>query len=143
MIVIRSPLPDEMEQYFHLRWKILRAPWDQPRGSECDEMEDESYQLAAIADDGKIVGCGRLQLNTVSEAQIRYMAVDTSQQGSGIGKLIVAGLEEEAARRGASKVILQARGNALDFYRACGYVVKEKTFLLFNSIQHYLMEKEL
>jgi N-acetylglutamate synthase-like GNAT family acetyltransferase len=143
MIEIRPPFPNEMENYFHLRWKILRAPWDQPEGSERDQLENESYQLAAVKNESEIVACGRLQLNNSLEAQIRFMAVDTSQQGRGVGKLMIAGLEAEAKRRGASKVILQARENAVAFYQSCGYKVKEKTFLLFNSIQHYLMEKEL
>ena len=40
-------------------------------------------------------------------------------------------------------VILQARQDAVPFYEHHGYNVVEKTFLLFDEIQHYLMRKEL
>ena len=33
---------DEFERYFDLRWRILREHWQQPRGSEQDDREDES-----------------------------------------------------------------------------------------------------
>jgi hypothetical protein len=38
---------------------------------------------------------------------------------------------------------LQARENAVGFYKRCGYAVKEKSYLMWEVIQHYLMEKEL
>jgi N-acetylglutamate synthase-like GNAT family acetyltransferase len=142
-IVIRPPLTEEMEAYFHLRWKVLRKPWGQPLGSEQDSQEGSCYQLAAFNDKKEVVACGRLQLNSPTEAQIRFVAVDPAYQGLGAGKLIMASLEANAKESGAAKVILQARENTVPFYLSCGYSIVEKTFLLFNEIQHFLMEKSL
>ena len=64
-------------------------------------------------------------------------------QGKGLGKLIVARLELEARNNKIHTIELQARDNALDFYKNCGYVIKEKSFILWDIIQHYLMIKEL
>lgn len=143
MIIVRQPRPDEMQKYFYLRWKVLRAPWGQPQGTECDDQESDTFQLAAIEDEVNVVACGRLQFNNPDEAQVRYMAVDPDQQGKGLGKKMMEGLEAEALQGGAKKVILHARENAIPFYESCGYHTVEKSYLLFNTIQHYLMEKSI
>jgi predicted GNAT family N-acyltransferase len=39
------------------------------------------------------------------------------------------------------ELILQSRENSVKFYESLGYAVKEKTYLLFNEIQHFLMIK--
>jgi N-acetylglutamate synthase-like GNAT family acetyltransferase len=71
------------------------------------------------------------------------MAVAENQQGKGLGKLVMQYMEEKARENGASEVILQARKNAVDFYRSCGYEVVEKSHLLWGKIQHYLMRKSI
>lgn len=142
-IVIRPPKPEEMEAYFNLRWRVLRQPWGQTSGSERDEQEQSCFQLAAFHHDKEVIACGRLQLNSPAEAQIRFMAVDPAFQGKGAGKLIMAGLEANAWESGAEKIILQARENAVPFYLSCGYQLVEPTFLLFGEIQHFLMGKSL
>ncbi len=71
------------------------------------------------------------------------MAVDANYQGKGLGKLIVAKLEEEAIRINLHTIELQARENAVEFYKSQGYVVKETSFKLWDIIQHYLMTKEI
>ena len=71
------------------------------------------------------------------------MAVHPNYQGKGLGKLIVAKLEEEAKAIGLTSIELQARENALEFYKSQGYIVKETSFKLWDIIQHYLMTKEL
>ena len=71
------------------------------------------------------------------------MAVANEFQGKGLGKLILVELEKVAAEKGYSKIILQARENALSFYLKNGYTLKEKTFRLWDIIQHYLMEKNI
>ena len=42
----------EWQAYFDLRWQVLRAPWNQPRGSEQDGLEDTS-EHALIRDDAR------------------------------------------------------------------------------------------
>jgi GNAT superfamily N-acetyltransferase len=71
------------------------------------------------------------------------MAVDADYQGKGLGKLIVTKLEEEARKINLHTIELQARENAVEFYKSQGYVVKETSFKLWDIIQHYLMTKEI
>jgi predicted GNAT family N-acyltransferase len=143
MIEIREPAnKEEFNAYYNLRYEVLRKPWNQPPGSEKDDKEDESIHFAAF-ENKKIIGVCRLQYNNETEAQIRFMAVNPNTQGKGIGKKLLYAAEKRALNDGKKIMILQARKNAVNFYKACGYTIKEKTFLLWNEIQHYLMEKKL
>jgi len=125
-----------------LRYDILRKPWNQPKETSSDGMEDTAIN-AFIVDNGKVIACGRLQDNGEGLGQIRYMAVDANYQGKGLGKLIVIKLEEEARNINIRTVELQARENAVEFYKSQGYAVKETSFKLWDIIQHYLMTKNL
>ena len=133
----------EIEAIIDLRYKILRQPWQQPRDTGTDNLEESSINAFIKDTNGNVVACGRLQENENKIGQIRFMAVDDSQQGKGLGKKIVDFLEMKAKEMNLKKIELQARENAVDFYKNCGYTIKEESFLLWGIIQHYLMEKEL
>lgn len=144
MIEIRSPKTnEEWEKYYQLRWEVLRKPWHQPKGSEKDNVEENSLHFMAIDDKNEILGVCRLQKNSIKEGQIRFMAVLEKAQGKGVGKKLIQAAELKAKEIGLEYIVLQARENAVPFYLSCNYQIVEKTFLLFNSIQHYLMTKKL
>lgn len=133
---------EEFAQYYELRWRILRKPWGQPRGSEQDMEETSSYHLMA-RDGQQVAGVARLQFPTNETAQLRYMAVADAWQGKGVGRQIVSHMENIARQQGAHQLFLHARNNALGFYRKLGYEIVEPSYLLFDSIQHYKMQKNL
>lgn len=132
----------QIDAIIDLRYDILRKPWSQPKETSTDGMEESAIN-AFIEDSGKVVACGRLQDNGGGVGQIRYMAVDENYQGKGLGKLIVSKLEEEALKINLHTIELQARENAVEFYKSQGYLVKETSFKLWDIIQHYLMVKEI
>jgi len=141
-ITIKQPkTPEEFAQYFDLRWRVLRAPWQQPAGSEKDTLEDTCIHIMACDDAGAVIGVARLQFNSDSEAQIRYMAVDPEYCRNGVGRKIVSALEAIALENKRNHIILDAREPAVGFYEKLGYTVTEKTYLLFDCIQHYRMQK--
>jgi N-acetylglutamate synthase-like GNAT family acetyltransferase len=134
----------EFEQYYNLRYEVLRKPWLQPKGSEKDDDDKSSIHRMIIDEsNGKAVAVGRLQFNTSEEAQIRYMAVSDNYQLKGYGNIIVKTLEDIALNKGIRNIILQARENALKFYWKNGYEIIEKSYLLFDEIQHWLMVKKI
>lgn len=141
-VVKTNTTPAIIEQIIDLRYELLRKPWNQTRQSVTDDFEEIAIN-AYIEKDGEIIACGRLQNNGNGIGQIRYMAVNNGFQGKGLGKLIVAKLEDEAKRMQLQTIELQARENALDFYKNQGYIVKETSFKLWGIIQHYLMSKHL
>lgn len=131
-----------INQIIELRYDVLRKPWNQAIETATDGLETSSIN-AYIEDDGKIIACGRLQNNGNGIGQIRYMAVSINYQGKGLGKLILQKLEEEAKSIQIKGIELQARENAVHFYQSQGYLIKEKTFKLWDIIQHYLMTKTI
>lgn len=140
---VRKPrTKKEYEKYYDLRWRILRNPWGQPRGSEKDELEGQSIHLMAC-EKGKLLGVGRVHFNSSKEAQIRYMAVEEGLRGKGTGTMILKELEKNAEKKGASHVTLNAREFAVGFYKKHGYRIVGKAHTLFGVIPHYKMRKKL
>lgn len=143
MQLIRPASKADFAAYFELRWKLLRSPWNQPRGSEQDDREADSIHVMAVTDDATVAGVGRLHFNSISEAQIRYMAVSTGHQRQGIGTGILAALEDRARKLGAVVIVLNARETALGFYLRHGYNPTGQGEMLYNSIAHIRMQKHL
>jgi len=53
----------------------------------------------------KPLACGRLRFSAPDEAQLRFMAIDKNPRGRGYGSRILEGLEAQATRRGAQKIV--------------------------------------
>lgn len=130
----------DFERYYDLRFRILREPWGQERGSEKDDLEEKSIHLM-VCDSEKVIGVGRGHFNSDEEAQIRFMAVETDYRGRGVGSMILDGLEKRL--RKAKRIVLNARDNAVGFYEKHGYKVERKAHTLFGSIPHFKMKKDL
>jgi len=142
-IEIRSPKTEkEFEDYYQLRWEILRKPANEPRGSEKDKLEDSAFHMAAF-DGDKIIGCGRLHLNNPDEAKLRFMAVDEKHQKQGIGGKILEELENIAQKKGVEYIILDARETAVSFYKKHGFKTYESGPVVIIDIPHWRMKKVL
>ena len=133
----------QLNSILKLRYEVLRKPWSQTIDSAIDQLEEKSINAFIQNNKGVYIACGRLQENENKIGQIRFMAVDQNYQGKGLGKLIITSLEEKAKDLQLNKIQLQARENAVSFYKNNGYVMIEKTFLLWDQIQHFLMEKQI
>lgn len=133
----------EFEQYYDLRWRILCAPWNQPRGIERAADDATSTHLMAIDDSSRLLGIGRLHFNSPGKAQVRFMAVEQDCQRRGIGKTLLGALEAKARSLGAIEVFLNARETALGFYLKNGYESIGAGHILFDSIAHVRMRKRL
>ncbi len=132
----------EWEDYFDLRWRILRAPWQQPRGSEKDEREAESEHLMIVGEDSRPLAVGRLHFNSPAEAHVRFMAVDPQAQGRGLGSTILREFERRARAAGATSIVLNARDDAQRFYQKHGFVVIGPAPTIFDAVKHVRMRKE-
>lgn len=141
-IEIRSPKTDlEWVNYYDLRYRILRQPWNQPIGSEKNEGDSTGIHLA-LFESGIIKAVARLDISGEKVSQVRFVAVEEACQGKGLGKLVMNEVEKIAISRGDTLLILHAREVALPFYKKQGYQLIEKSHLLFDEIQHFLMQKE-
>jgi GNAT superfamily N-acetyltransferase len=142
-IVIRAPKNEiEWEQYYDLRYRVLRQPWNQPRGSERNEGDESGIHFALFEND-KIAAIARLDINRENTGQVRFMAVESIIQRKGFGKQVMLAIESYCKTQNISEMILHARETAIPFYESLNYQLVEKSHLLFNEIQHFLMHKQL
>ena len=111
MKITEPKTKEDFDKYYDLRWRILRKPWDQPKGSEKDDLEDESIHLMACSGGG-VCGVARAHFNSPGEAQIRYMAVDEPYRGKGIGSKLHDELEKSNKHKGGPQDTQNATENA-------------------------------
>lgn len=133
---------NDLKKIFQLRYKVLREPWKQPYESAIDNLDGISVNVF-IEENDLCIACGRLDDIGNNVAQIRYMAVHPDFRNKKLGQKILQYLENLAKKRNFKKIVLHARENALGFYLKNNYKLVRPSYLLFNAIQHYLMEKEI
>jgi thioesterase domain-containing protein len=144
MRVCRSPKNIvEFEQYYQLRWQVLREPWGQTRGSERDKLENNSIHRMIIDENGQALAVGRLDYTEQFAGQIRFVAVSPLAQGQGLGQEVMAALEQKAKHLGIKSLHLKARENAISFYQKIGYQLQEYSHILFDEVKHFCMQKAL
>ena len=142
-IIYRSPKSDiDFEKYYELRWRILRKPWGQPKGSEVNDRDGDAFHILVVKDD-KVIGVGCIHEFENGVGRIRFMGVDDDFQKQGIGQTIVKLFEENAKSNNWDKVRLWAREIAINFYLNLGYNIVGDGELLFGVIKHKIMEKDI
>ena len=143
-VEIRSPETDtEFELYYDLRWRVLRAPWGRPRGSERDALDASATHIAGYDEAKRLVAIGRLHAVEAGVGQVRYMAVEEAMRGRGLGQAVLDELERLAKWHGMKAIILDAREAAEGFYLRNGYVATGDGHTLFGEVRHTKMEKLL
>ena len=80
---------------------------------------------------------------TEPNGQIRGMAVLSSTQNIGIGRLLVEEAESHAKSRGFEVIWMNARKGGAGFYLAMGYHVEGSEFEVPIFGPHYVMKKQL
>ena len=141
---LRAPASDiEWHRYFDLRWRVLRSPWDQPQGSERDDKDGTSTHVGIWDREQRPLAIGRLHLNSETQAQIRYMAVEPGHEKEGLGSAVLEALEKIAQDLGATEIVLNSRDVAGQFYARHHYTAVGKAETLFGRVQHRRMRKQL
>ena len=135
--------PAQLEEYFRLRWRVLREPLGLARGAERDELDHAAFHVTVRDRDDRLLGIGRLHFNDENEAQIRFMATEPKRRRRGVGRAVLARLEEIAAKHGKTRIVLHARLEAIGFYERVGYRVVGPGPTLLGRIEHKRMQKDL
>ena len=141
--IVSPQTKNQYESYYFFRWKLLRKPLNKEIGTEKDLLEDSSIHRMVIDNDDNIIAVGRLHHNNSNESQIRYFAVDENFRRQGMGSYLMEDLESIAKKARRTEIILNARENAMNFYKSIGYKIIQKSYILFDKIQHYEMKKVL
>lgn len=142
MILKQPETQKEFEDMFDLRWRLLRKPWNQPKGSEKDDRENDSVNFIAVLDN-KIIGTIRFQINENNEGQLRYLAVDDEYQRRGIATKLIREAESFAISKGISSLSLNGRKTAVKLFEKLGYKILKEGHTLFGEIEHFVMWKKL
>ena len=107
--------PAEWAAYYHLRYTVLRQPWQQPPGSERTPADAEPATIHALLLDAaaaapEALAVGMLQPTAVpGQGQLRFMAVAPAAAGRGLGRQVVAYLEAQARAAGLTEIVLHSR----------------------------------
>ena len=102
---------------------IERYGWDTEPGHK-PTAADVPVFLVARDDGGEAVGCGGLRPIEPGMVELKRMYVLPDHRGSGIGRLLLAALEDEARALGAERVVLEtgaAQHEAVGLYKSSGY----------------------
>jgi DNA-binding MarR family transcriptional regulator/GNAT superfamily N-acetyltransferase len=93
---------------------------------------------------GEPVGCGALKFHGTEPAELKRMWVANRARGLGLGRRLLAELEDQARRHGATVVRLetnQALTEAITLYRSAGYA--EVAAFSDEQYAHHWFEKHL
>jgi DNA-binding MarR family transcriptional regulator len=80
--------------------------------------------LVASADDGTVVGCGGIQTHDDATAEVKRMWIHAEWRGVGLGRRLLAELEQHCAALGYTSVVLDTNATlteAIAMYEAAGY----------------------
>ena len=135
-----------IESYFAELDSRFDAGFDPSRSisADAEELTEPAGLLLVARLRGEPIGCGALKLHGGEPAEIKRMWVAPAARGLGVGRRILAELEEHARRRGVGVVRLEtnrALREAGRLYRSAGYVEVEA----FNDepYAHHWFEKRL
>ncbi|TRW48327.1 GNAT family N-acetyltransferase [Aliidiomarina halalkaliphila] len=141
--IVAPKTKQEFEDYYDLRYQVLREPFQRPRGSEKDEYDLVGEHRMLIDANKQLIGIGRLHFNSREEAQVRFMVVKPGLQGEGHGVRLLHALEILARENGAKRVIIRSRDATLGFYLKCGYELHEEGNTVDNPMAEHLLVKTL
>ena len=101
--VVEPQSKEEFDSYFQLRWEVLRKPWNQPKGSERDELDSIAIHRMIMDEDNNPIGVGMIIFYLPEVAQIRFMGIKSEYQGMNLGNAIIENLESLARNKKSSK----------------------------------------
>ncbi len=129
----------EYFQALALRDSILRAPLGLFFSEEDIRSESTYIHFGAFLNSKIIATAQWVQVDN-NTYKLRQVAVDSLQQGMGIGSKLIDFLENWAKLQRAQLMELHARESAVDFYLKKGYAIQGERFFEVG-IPHYYMFK--
>jgi len=133
----------DFDDYFMLRWKMLREPWKYPLGSEKDEYEQVSQHRMIRNPAGAVIAIGRVHMNTAEEAQVRHVAVEKAYQGKGLAKMLVSSLEAVARSEGAVRIVTNSTQASIALFISMGFEAQSGATKELGEQQRQQMVKKL
>jgi putative acetyltransferase len=89
-----------------------------------EDVSDGRGTFLVARQDGVAVGCGAVRRLSPTTAEVKRMFVDGAARGRGLGRRILAELEEWAAAAGVTRLVLEAgdsQTEAIRLYEGAGF----------------------
>ena len=121
----------------NIEWSRVRSLLESVNMSFSDDEThrisfENSYSVIFVFDDQKLIGMGRAISDGVRQAALYDIAVDSSYQGTGIGKEIVQKIMSKAP---SCNYILYAAPGKEAFYNKMGFKKMKTAMALFSDPQ--------
>jgi ribosomal protein S18 acetylase RimI-like enzyme len=145
MISIKIPQTrDDFKAYYELRYRVLRAPWGQPKDTEKDDYEPISQHFMAVDDEkGKVVGVIKMFEKEPGVGWVSHLAIDPAYQRKGIGRLLMDTVEKVAKEKGYHAIGCMSRLNTTGYFERFGFKTAGLPTHYFGTTQVLWMEKEI
>ncbi len=126
ILVRRAESESDLRACLRLRWTVFVEEQGVRPSEEVDAHDGPGpgplaavHALALL--DGVPCGAARLIFESPGVAKIQRMAVIDDVRGRGVGRALLAFLEQEGRQRGALRLTLWAQLHARPFYERAGY----------------------
>lgn len=134
--------PEDMAGAHALRTRVFVGEQQVPPDIERDGRDHVCAHVVVYdGDTGVVVGTGRL-MEGDGYAKVQRVAVAPEARGTGLGRVVMEGLEELARRSDRPLVKLASQASAIGFYERIGYVAYGEPFME-AGIVHRWMEKRV
>lgn len=137
--------PDDLETALAIRHEVFVVGQGVPQDLEVDGLDPVCTHLLAErrGADGSWRALGTARLRpTEGYAKAERVAVLEAARGTGLGRLLMVVLEQEARGLGHHEVVLNAQVQVVPFYLGLGYVAEGPEFDE-AGIQHRRMRKAI
>jgi predicted GNAT family N-acyltransferase len=139
-VEVRRAVEAEMPACLEIRRRVFVAEQGVAEEIEVDGLDSTCTQFLARID-GRPVGAARFRVAGAA-AKIERVAVLADHRSAGIGRALMAALEEHARCEGFDRAVLNAQTKVADFYERLGYR-REGAVFLEADIPHIRMTKPL
>lgn len=144
MITIKIPQSkDDFKAYYELRYRVLRAPWGQPKDTEKDDFEPISQHFMAVDENEKVVGVIKMFEKENGVGWVSHLAIDPAYQKKGIGRLLMDTVEKAAKEKGYHVIGCMSRLNTTSYFERFGFQTAGLPSHYFGTQQVLWMEKEI
>jgi predicted GNAT family N-acyltransferase len=106
------------------------------------DNNDRDALHVVVKDGEQIIGTARIRFLGNNEAKLERMAVAKAFRRKGIGKGMIAFLDEELRKKRVRQLVIHAQEEAIEFYKACGFLESGSPFWKAN-IRHIKMHRRL
>lgn len=131
----------QTEETYSIRHQELRQGFPIETCHFDKDDESDTFHLGAF-ENKKLVGVVTL-VKSEKGYQLRGMAVLSSEQGKGIGALLVQKAEKKLHEKQVNYLWMNARIKAVPFYDKLGYTTQGKFFNIETVGEHIIMYKNL